>query len=53
MYNLREKLACCLLLIGVLANAQDPHFTQFNAAPFSVNPAYAHFSSIHLMWGYN
>jgi type IX secretion system PorP/SprF family membrane protein len=41
MYNLREKLACCLLLIGVLANAQDPHFTQFNAAPFSVNPAYA------------
>ena len=25
----------------VLVHAQDPHFTQFSAAPFTVNPAYA------------
>jgi type IX secretion system PorP/SprF family membrane protein len=31
-------------LLGLANNtllAQDPHFTQFNAAPFTVNPAYA------------
>jgi type IX secretion system PorP/SprF family membrane protein len=29
------------VLLPFLANAQDPHFTQFNAAPFTANPANA------------
>jgi type IX secretion system PorP/SprF family membrane protein len=39
------KLKVILLSAGFLASqqlfAQDPHFTQFIAAPFTVNPAYA------------
>lgn len=30
-----------LLTTELIAQAQDPHFTQFDAAPFTVNPAYA------------
>jgi type IX secretion system PorP/SprF family membrane protein len=30
-----------LFVSVVLLHAQDPHFTQFSAAPFTVNPAYA------------
>ncbi len=36
----RSVLLYIISLITLTVEAQDPHFTQFSAAPFSVNPAY-------------
>jgi len=38
-----RKLLFILFLMGLefIVSAQDPHFTQFYSAPFTVNPAYA------------
>ncbi len=41
MYSIKRKLLSFLLLLASAAFAQDPHFTQFGMAPFTVNPAYA------------
>lgn len=31
---------CCLCLVLVTANAQDPHFSQFFSSPLTLNPAF-------------
>ena len=36
----RIRFIIVLLSVTSLLSAQDPHFTQFDAAPFTVNPAY-------------
>jgi type IX secretion system PorP/SprF family membrane protein len=40
--NFHIKIVGVLFLLSasLIVKAQDPHFTQFNAAPFTVNPAY-------------
>jgi type IX secretion system PorP/SprF family membrane protein len=37
----RNLIIYIALLSSLIVKAQDPHFTQFSAAPFTVNPAYA------------
>ncbi len=37
----RVLLIAFALLLGFVVNAQDPHFSQFNASPLTLNPAMA------------
>ena len=42
--KITRYVSCCMALLLIIGNhknasAQDPHFSQFHAAPFSVNPA--------------
>lgn len=39
--KVRYILLALSFCFAAAAHAQDPHFTQFSAAPFTVNPAYA------------
>lgn len=41
MFSMKPKCLFFLLLLSIAGFAQDPHFTQFGVAPFTVNPAYA------------
>ena len=36
----KYSLIVVLLMLTICGRAQDPHYTQFFAAPFTVNPAY-------------
>ena len=40
LFKIKNVGLAASLLLCELAFSQDPHFTQFNAAPFTVNPAY-------------
>jgi len=38
--NFRNSIVALIIITAQTLYAQDPHFTQFDAAPFTVNPAY-------------
>lgn len=40
MFMRKLFLLCCLCLVLVSANAQDPHFSQFFSSPLTLNPAF-------------